>query len=388
MLSRIPFAFAALVLFCMPSPAADATLAKEALAAAKAIKAGHHDEALAALDTLIKRYPRSPDLDLLYWLTCKAYSGKANYSAAISYCSAAIMRNPRNANFYVDRGRAYVGRGDSDAARADLEAAVAKGAARADVHGLLAKLCLDGGDTACAGSEAAKALKLNAREENARAVRVALRKIPPAETYPAVRPMPRVPPAKPSVKVASAKPAPKPAAAVSQPAPAAPPAETRPQPRREALPARPVPSAPAATAPAPSVPTAHATDNPIYPAPAEPQGAAEPAPPDAPAWWRNTPPVPAYGDRSARPRRTFAIDCARTTIPAERILCTDASLHRQEIDMQRLVRRVMAVAADQEAVEDAQSEWEGTIRNACRSRACLRDVYADRRLELLLWLDD
>lgn len=385
MLLRIVFATLVAVLTATaPSDAADATFTKEALVAAKAIKAGRNDEALATLGSLLKRYPKATDIDLIYWLTCKAYAGKANYGAAVSHCTEAIRRNPRNANFYADRGRAYALRGDAEAARRDLETAVAKGANRAAVHGLLARLYNDAGETAKAKAASDAALKLDAREKNALAVRVALRKPRgiATESFPNVKPMPRVPP-----------PAKAPAAAVAATSPALPTRTASVEPAFDAShggapPESAANSSQAKTVSQPPTVVASAGDNASRPQTAK---ATAPLPPDAPSWWRNTPPVPAYrASRPPPPPRYAAdtIDCARTQVPAERLVCADAGLLRRETEMDRLVRQVLTVAADEETVESDQRAWEIQRRNACRSRACLRAAYAERRLELLLWLDD
>ncbi len=338
--------------------AADTEFTKQALGAARAIKDGKNDEALATLDRLLKRYPKAADLDLVYWLTCKAYTAEANYDAAITYCSAAILRNQRNANFIADRGKAYFLRGDAAKARGDLDIAAAMNTDKPFVYGMLARLYWDAGETVKAKIEVAKALRLNAREENALQVRLAARHAP-AQTQQdiAVRPMPRVPP---------------PAAAIATSGTSAP-----------AKPAQPLRTAALLEA----VPPQKAAEAKDGQSDNKTGGAASALPAGAPPWWKNTPPVPAY-DASRQQRPDMTVNCARTRVPAEKLICSDADLHRQDGEMVRLFRRVQQIAADEAAMEADQRDWIEGGRNACRSRSCLRASFANRRLELKLWLDD
>jgi Flp pilus assembly protein TadD len=293
------------------APSDDLTLL--ALDGAKAIKAGSYDDALTSLNLALKKYPKAPDLDLIYWLSCKAQSGKRNYATAVTYCSAAILRNTKNGNFFADRGNAFFQLGDRANARRDLDTALAKGANKAFVHGLRARLFWEEGETVKAKSECAAALKLNPHEENARQVLAALRqgqKAPSAVAPPSVSPQPRSAPP----LVASIAPA--------------------------------------------DIPAVLPRVKPQAPAAAQPVAVAT------------------------------VLDCAAARLPAERMICTDANLRRQETDLEGLFRRAVALAASEDAMESAQRDWVALSRNVCRDRVCLKASFSDRRAELMLWIGD
>lgn len=168
-------------------------LAELALSASHNITAGRYDDGLKALDRAMKAYPKSPNIDLIYGLTCKAYAGKKGFDQAIAYCSAAILRNPNNPIYYADRAGAYYWTGDRVSARRDADATLAMGAKSAAVYGLKARLFWEEGEIAKAKVACWQATRLDRREPNAHFVLAAIlnRKKPPKAVSPSVAPSPR-----------------------------------------------------------------------------------------------------------------------------------------------------------------------------------------------------
>jgi tetratricopeptide (TPR) repeat protein len=318
----LPGVFAALFIAAAGFAAPEGGLTGLALGAARDIKAGRFDAALSTLDVAMKKYPRSPDIDLVYWLNCKALIGKADATAAVTYCSAAIKRNPKNANFFIDRADAYYRLGDGTRARGDIEAAKAAGGKKAVLFGLDARIAWDDGDVAAAETALRAALALDRGEKNARFVQEAIRRsrLSAKAAPPAVKPSPRIAP----------------------PVPPAPPQTKAPQ---------------AKAAPPPP-----------------PQAKAAPPPPAPP---------PVLLAKATSP--DYSVDCSRP-IGIEKAICRDDNLLRRDRDVQALFRRALAVAASPDDMAAAQHDWIQLRRNACDSRDCLAAVYAERKAELMLWL--
>ncbi len=183
-----------------------------ALAGDAAVRDGRYDDALAALRQAMKTYPKAPDLDLVYDLACRAYFGGENDNAALAYCSAAILKNPKNPAFYADRAFAAYRLGFRADARRDADAALGMGATRPALYGLKARLFWEEGETAEALTACRTALKLDAADENARFVCAALkrgRRGPEEPLPPSAVPKPR-PPAAPPPASADAVPVPMP----------------------------------------------------------------------------------------------------------------------------------------------------------------------------------
>lgn len=366
---------AVLSLACVASGAgaADAVFTQKAMAAAKDVKAGRFDAALISLDQMVRRYPKATDIDLIYWLTCKAHIGKGAYKAAIGYCAAAILRNPKNANYVLDRAYAYYRLGDGANAKRDLVAALNKGSTKAQAHGLLARLAWQAGDEATAQAQTAQALKRDPKNAEALGVREEMRL---AKTMPAGRPMPRpappsVPP-KPALRVAMAKPVAKPASSASGVAPPRAVAASPPAPASAPV--------PVLAQPAP----AHTHQQ----VPPPPMVAAKPQP-GAPSWWTDTPPIPATMPPAPR-AAAYAedLDCAVPRFEAERLICRDQALRRDAQALDHLFWRAQAMAAAPNEMASAQRDWIALHRNRCRTRACVRAAYAERRAELMLWVGD
>jgi Flp pilus assembly protein TadD len=370
---RILFAMTAMTLAAQCGIAAEVEFNRQAVAAAHAIKEGKNDEALATLNRMIKRYPNAADLDLVYWLSCKVYTAKADYDAAVASCSAAIKRNQHNVNFYADRGRALFLRGEAARAQNDLETAATMNSDKAFVHGMLARLYWDEGETAKAKAESAKALKLDPRDDNAREVVAAAHQQAMTEAaYSAVHPIPREPPA--VVTASSIPPASEVRSDLDKTSPAVLPSKPAPAPRLAAS------AEPVQVEKSPDADRPPNIDRPKAEAAIPPQG--------GPLWWQNTPPVPVYGAARHVPRTETAVNCANPRATAERLICSDEALRRQDVEMDRLFHRVQLMAADEDAMEAEQREWIEIQRNACRSKSCLRARYANHRLELMLWLDE
>lgn len=191
---RVLVAFAAFVM-AIPAAAASDDLWGMALAADQANRAGRYDEAIATLSSIMKRYPKAGNLDLVYGLSCESYLGKRRNAVAQSYCSAAILRNPHAPRYFAARALANYRMGNPLDARRDADAALALGGQKSWLVGLKARLLWGDGEVSAARRTAAAALAQDARDVNARFVMAASRKTsgvkPDSANAPSVEPRPR-----------------------------------------------------------------------------------------------------------------------------------------------------------------------------------------------------
>lgn len=130
---------------------------------------------------------------------------------------------------------------------------------------------------------------------------------------------------------------------------------------------------------APAAPAAPATpDADAMAAPAAPDTAMA-APESAPAAPES---APAAAPRMFQP----SFDCADAHNTAMRLICTDESLARDDVELASLYRRARRNAVDPRMVDTEQNEWASDQRDACKTASCLRAAYASRRKELREWL--
>lgn len=270
------------------------------LSAARNIAAGRYDDGQRALERAMKSYPNAPDIDLVYGLLCKAYAGKKGFDQAITFCSAAILRNPNNPAYLAERANAYYWTGERVAARRDADAALAQGADKAAVYGLKARLFWEEGNLAEARTACWMATRRDAREANAKFVMTAILsgKRPAKLETPSVAPSPR------------------------------------------------------------------ALSN----------GTPE----------RDVQPKP----KPQRPAVALGLTCRPPASEAEATVCRDAGLRRRDQLLRRQYERAFDVAANPAAMDAAQRDWIATVRNACKTKACLAAAYANREAVLRLWTED
>lgn len=122
------------------------------------------------------------------------------------------------------------------------------------------------------------------------------------------------------------------------------------------------------------------------PAPEPEPAAPEPAPDTAPP---PQAPAPAPVPEAAAPSEPAPVVAAKASFPCtgsgpsgRRIVCSDAELARRDVALASLYRKARAAAADERAVEADQQEFVAR-RDACTTRGCIEQAYAERRRELI-----
>jgi uncharacterized protein YecT (DUF1311 family)/uncharacterized membrane protein YeaQ/YmgE (transglycosylase-associated protein family) len=92
---------------------------------------------------------------------------------------------------------------------------------------------------------------------------------------------------------------------------------------------------------------------------------------------RDTAPAPLISERVLP-----SFNCAMAAQEAERIVCGDNELSKLDREVNDLYRQVLSEAVTPYTYRQAQRNWMYYRRNACLTRECLADAYAQRRDEL------
>ncbi len=90
-------------------------------------------------------------------------------------------------------------------------------------------------------------------------------------------------------------------------------------------------------------------------------------------------------NRPALPRVGPSFSCAGATNTAEKIICGDRQLALMDVEVASLYKRARANAVDPAPLADEQSAWTYQ-RNECTNVECLRESYAQRKVDIGRWL--
>ncbi|WP_460890996.1 lysozyme inhibitor LprI family protein, partial [Ramlibacter alkalitolerans] len=95
------------------------------------------------------------------------------------------------------------------------------------------------------------------------------------------------------------------------------------------------------------------------------------------------PAAAAPAERAPQARRTQpSFDCARARSAAEKLICADEDLARQDRELGQLHQRARQAAADPRAFQrESDAQWQQR-EDTCRDRECLQRWYAQRRAAL------
>jgi hypothetical protein len=94
------------------------------------------------------------------------------------------------------------------------------------------------------------------------------------------------------------------------------------------------------------------------------------------------PPSATPSATSTDSARGPSFDCANTQTTAEKLICADADLARQDREVQVLFLQARTAAADKAAFTEAARN-ELKLRNACEDRSCVAAWYEGRRQQFL-----
>jgi hypothetical protein len=83
-----------------------------------------------------------------------------------------------------------------------------------------------------------------------------------------------------------------------------------------------------------------------------------------------------------KPRVVRVSDCSVTTSQADRLVCADPSLSAMDHRLAQSVARARAHVDDPDALQRAQEQWRGQVRNSCDTTSCLQRAYGHRIAQL------